>query len=431
MLPLGLLWLVADAADVALGRQVAFMGTLQVLFLAMLGWRIYRVLLFPLLYLWLMVPAADVLVPSLQIFATEMTVAALNLLALPTTHEGILITAAGKTYSIVEECASLDFILGALAFSLVYAYLFYRSWARRAVFVAAAVAAAMLANIVRTTSIIFLTHVTDGAIDLAEDHQLYGWLIFLATILALMAVGFPFREERALPAGAARASDGRRRQASRSGSLLATAVLAVMTAGLAPAYAALATDHSRPPDGLALCAPSPQGAWSLAPDEAQWQGVAPSADLRLSQGYAHGGEAAGAQVFLAYYWRQRPGVELISWQNRLAGKPGWLLLESRPQRAEIEGRALEVNEALLRSKQERRLVWHWYWVDGRFTGSRLTAKLLQAKVALLGGEPRAAFVALWTEEAGDAAAARRLLQSLAARALRVSTALRAAGPEAC
>ena len=49
LLPCGLLWLASEAADVSVGRQLALVGTLQVLLLTTLGWRIYKALLFPFL----------------------------------------------------------------------------------------------------------------------------------------------------------------------------------------------------------------------------------------------------------------------------------------------------------------------------------------------------------------------------------------------
>lgn len=433
LLPLGLLWLLSDAAELALGRQLALVGTLQAVVLAILGWRIYRALLFPLLYLWLMVPAADVLLPSLQTLATESTVASLNLLGLPTTHQGVLITAAGKTYAIVEECTALDLLLGALAFSLVYAYVFYRRMVRRIAFVALALAAALVANVVRTTSIIFLTNASEGRLDLAEDHQLYGWAIFLATLLVLMLGGLPFREDLQ---NTTSGSETDRATATTRGdrhSLTATAMAVVLLASLAPIYAHATGDLPAVSEDLALCAPAPQGDWRFSPEKAVWQGFAPTADLRVSQSYARGvGDAAQAMAFVAYYWRQRPGAELISWQNRIADNDDWLVLSSRQRTVELEGQAIAVTEARLRAEEgEQRLVWHWYWVDDRYTSSQSRAKLAQAKATLLGGEQRAAFVALSTPFAGDIDEARARLQSLTATGLSLSSALRRAGAHTC
>lgn len=47
----GVIGLVSIAADVRLGQQLAAVGTLQALILTTLGWRIFKALLFPILFL--------------------------------------------------------------------------------------------------------------------------------------------------------------------------------------------------------------------------------------------------------------------------------------------------------------------------------------------------------------------------------------------
>ena len=46
----GAVWLVADTVDVLIGRQFALIGMAEGLIFALLGWRVFRALLFPLLY---------------------------------------------------------------------------------------------------------------------------------------------------------------------------------------------------------------------------------------------------------------------------------------------------------------------------------------------------------------------------------------------
>jgi EpsI family protein len=60
--------------------------------------------------------------------------------------------------------------------------------------------------------------------------------------------------------------------------------------------------------------------------------------------------------------------------------------------------------------QGTRLIWHWYWVDGRFTARGATAKLLQLAAELTGTQRAAALVALETVD--DRAAAARLADLL-------------------
>jgi EpsI family protein len=77
---------------------------------------------------------------------------------------------------------------------------------------------------------------------------------------------------------------------------------------------------------------------------------------------------------------------------------------------------------------QRRLVMAWYWVGGRFTADPLTAKLLQAKAALLGGPAAAAVVVVSTPYRSDASAARAILVEAVAALPLDGLLMRAGGP---
>ena len=59
--------------------------------------------------------------------------------------------------------------------------------------------------------------------------------------------------------------------------------------------------------------------------------------------------------------------------------------------------------------RSRRVVWHWYWIDGRYTISELLAKLLQLKAEFLMGERRAAAIAVSAEVTVDPRDTRAML----------------------
>ncbi|MDH3715598.1 MAG: exosortase/archaeosortase family protein, partial [Gammaproteobacteria bacterium] len=169
-LPCGLVWLTSHVAQIDIGVQFAAVGMLQIPLLTLLGRNIYRVLLFPCMFLWLLVPFGDSLIRPLMELTSLMTVAGLTLLGLGAYAEGTVLIAEGVRYLIVEECAALDFIIGNLVISLVYANLMYTGATKRWLYSLAAVPVAILANAFRTTSIVLVTHASDGQIGLAYDH---------------------------------------------------------------------------------------------------------------------------------------------------------------------------------------------------------------------------------------------------------------------
>lgn len=406
--PCAALWLLGETAQVATAQQLAAVGMLEVVFLTVLGWRICRRLLLPLALLWLMVPLGeDVLLPLLIRLTTTLTVAGLRLAGMPTVVDGNLLVAGGVPYNIIRECAGLDFLLGNLLVSLAFANLVYHGFRRRLLYVLASVPVAILANNLRTISVVLISA---GGIDLATNHVTYGWFLFTVMMLAQMAIGLRFRD-----APAAQATDTPDTLASPSvagrSRLLAATAGVIVVAGLAPAWAHHALAGDEGPVAVRLCLPpGVEPVPDAAGDDSAWLPRFPAADAQL-RGRLAGG-AGPVDLFVAYYWRQGPGRELIAWGNRFDDGRRWYFLASGGDTAVVAGTARAVAaERLIGPGGQQRLVWYWYWVGGRFTANPVAAKLLGAWAVLTGGEQRAAVIALSARESGTPGVDHAVLQA--------------------
>jgi exosortase A len=404
----GLIGVVSSAADVLLGQQLAVIGTLQTLLLTTLGWRIFKKLLFPFLFLWMLVPVGDFLIPSLINFVTILTVFGVKLAGVPVEADGNLIKAAANYYSVVEECAALDFLIGALMISLVFGALMYRGTTRRAFLVFAALIIAIVANVFRTTTVIVITHFTEGEIDLASGHQTYGWSVFLIATIVLMWIGFRYRDRD--DSGDDSAQEQTQKSA-RSGFARARAALAavIFVAGLAPAYMALAVPAGEISRSIKLCFPAKIGHWRQS-DASNWRPVVPGAGGYFHRSYSH--EGMIVDLYIAYFNNQRQGAELIGGANKVADGKFWSRLSQGREEIRFNGDTVGAAATRLGNRTSRRLVWHWYWVDQKFTGSRIRAKLLQAKARLLGGDRKAALIAVSAVERVSQLSAREAMLRL-------------------
>ena len=95
-----------------------------------------------------------------------------------------------------------------------------------------------------------------------------------------------------------------------------------------------------------------------------------------------------------------------------------------PNRAILVGDApVTVNVTDLTRGSKRRVIWWWYWVDGRYTDNRLWAKLLQAKSMLLWGERRSAVIAVSAEVTTDRQAAEATIADFLSQAETLKSAL--------
>jgi len=118
-------------------------------------------------------------------------------------------------------------------------------------------------------------------------------------------------------------------------------------------------------------------------------------------------------VAFEYYGRNREAHSLIASVNQLWDPGIWHQVESHTVKARLGDKDVQLREAVVVSSGEKRIVWSSYWMDGRFTTSRITIKFLQLKTALTGDEA-SALVALSTRIDGPVDAARaRLKEALA------------------
>jgi exosortase A len=202
-LPLGAAWLVAERLGIMEGRQLVAMTLAEVLFLAVLGCRMFRALAAPLLYLYFLVPFGAFVTPMLQNFTTGFIYAGLDFLQIPYAADGYLIQIPEGRFYVAEACAGLRFLIASTAFGTLYACLIYRSFTRRALFMVASIIIPIIANGLRALGIVVLGHLLGSAQAAAADHILYGWLFFSIVILLLILAGLPFRQDSLTPAVAA------------------------------------------------------------------------------------------------------------------------------------------------------------------------------------------------------------------------------------
>lgn len=199
-LPVAAVWFLSERLGIMEGRQLAAIVALELMVLAALGWRLFRALRAPLLFLVFLVPFGAFITPALQQFTAGFIVRGLNLLGVANYATDYTIEISAGVFYVAEACAGLRFLIAAVAFGVFYALLNYRSPGRRLLFVAASVVVPVFANGVRALGIVVLGAILGSANAAAADHIIYGWVFFSLVMLLLVAGGMPFREDPPDPA---------------------------------------------------------------------------------------------------------------------------------------------------------------------------------------------------------------------------------------
>ncbi len=249
-IPVAAVWLLAERLGIMEGRQLAALSFAELLFLAVLGRRLWWAASGPLLYLYFLVPFGEFLTPKLQDITTWFIRWGTDVLGIPAYIDGYVIEIPQGTFFVAEACAGLRFLIASIAFGCLYALMMYRSPVRRGVFILASMIVPIVANGFRGLGIVSLGYLLGSAQAAATDHILYGWIFFSLVILMLIALGLPFRED-GMPASPLQPGPVPRRVRMGSAYACVSAIVALgalsplATAGLAMAGTEVASVPSR------------------------------------------------------------------------------------------------------------------------------------------------------------------------------------------
>ena len=385
----GTLWLVGEAAAVALFRHVGLVMMLQGAVVTLLGPRVARGLSFPLASMFFMVPFGDFMEPWLQLVTVALTMPILHALGVPASVDGVLITIPNGYFEVAEACSGAKFVIAMIAYGALVANVCYVAWDRRAAFMALALVVPVLANGVRAAGTIYAAYLTSVAAATGFDHIVYGWVFFALTMAGVLAIGWRWfdRDPDAPWFDVARVQAMPMRVADRS--IAAGAVL-----GIAVAFAGwgwvIDSRSDRLPDRIAL--PDVPGWQRIAITGEPWVPNYPGADHFLIGRY---GDARGRSVdmAIAVYAAQGEGHELVGFgQGPIRENDRWVRIADTPP---IAGGAMLRMAAPGPVERE---VATWYRIGSVTTGSEDRVKLETLKARLLGGPQRAVAVLLSAEK---------------------------------
>ncbi|WP_077147693.1 EpsI domain-containing exosortase [Sphingopyxis sp. KK2] len=376
----GIVWLVGEAAGVGLFRQLGLVLMLQGAVAATLGERLVRGLLFPLAYALLLVPFGEELVPLLQTLTAHISIVLLHLAGLGAHMEGVFITTRAGFFEVAEECSGVSFLIAMLAYSTFAAHLCFKSWTRRIVFVAGALATTILANALRAWGTMVAADIWGIEAAGGIDHIFYGWIFFGVVIALVMLVARRWFDRPAGDAAVDVAALGGTPRFAGAAKAVLPAALAIPLVFVG--WAALVGARAAPlPTKMEIAVPA---GWTETIGDGIFWG--PRFDGADQLWLRHFVDAKGRRVAVALggYERQAEGREIVAFgQGAVDPDSQWAWSAGLPA---IEGGK---TERLLHPGPVLRDVATFYVVDGAVTGSPRAAKLAGLKARLLGGDPRA------------------------------------------
>jgi exosortase A len=368
-----LVWVLGAFAGFSLLRQAGAVALLPSTALLLLGPRAVAIQLFPLAYLAFLVPFGDELVPHLQMITADITIALVRLSAIPATIDGVFINTPAGLFEVAEACSGVKFLIAMFALGVLVSNLCFKSWRRRATFMALCLAVPILANGLRAFGIVWAAQHVGAERAAGVDHLIYGWVFFALVMAAVLAIAWRFFD---------RGLDEPTFNLARvdSSPLLMRLERASLSplAALAGLILALAVAQGWARGAEALEAPVPQQVflpevpgWQRVDyrPEVPWEPRASGAEHRLLGSYADP-QGRKVDVFVAVYAAQREGKEAGGFgEGALRPDSGWSWQGAGPALPPAR------SEWLRGEGRVERLAYTWYRSGELTTGSNARLKL--------------------------------------------------------
>jgi exosortase len=172
-------------------QRASFVFLLAGLIVYFLGWRWFRALLFPWVFLFFMIPIPAIVFNQiafpLQFLAARLASSLLSLLGIPVLREGNIIQLPTTSLEVAEACSGIRSLMSLGALAVIYGYLLDNNNWRRVLLAISAIPIAVAANGLRVMGTGVLGYYWDP--DKAEGffHTFSGWVIFVISLILLFA----------------------------------------------------------------------------------------------------------------------------------------------------------------------------------------------------------------------------------------------------
>jgi exosortase D (VPLPA-CTERM-specific) len=406
--------------------RVSLLILLAGLIILFRGWKFFRAVLFPWAFLFLMIPIPALIMQHvtfpLQLLATRLATAMLDLINVPVLREGNQIILAAMPLDVAEACSGIRSLLTLVTLSIIYGYLLEsRIWVR-VVLAFSAVPIAVAANSFRIFGTGLIVQYWDPNKAEGFYHTFSGWLIFVAALIMFFAVhrlisllwpatqknnsiappdpsNWPARPSPEIPV---------------QNGALRFGIVAILLLTMAAMLQAHPRNEYFPSRAPLNSLPSQIDGWTATDDplDKQTLDILGPGEF-LVRDYRDASQLQPwINLYIAYFPSQRAGDTPHSPSHCLPGG-GWI-----PTSREVvsltnpNGTSFPVNRFVVSNSGDRQLVLYWFQAHGRAVASEYAAKYYLISDSIRMNRSDGALVRLMTPmldgESADAAQARMM-----------------------
>jgi exosortase D (VPLPA-CTERM-specific) len=391
---------------------VSFVVVLAGLLCLLGGWKLVRLMGFPLVLLVLMIPLPTFIIRQLtlplQLVSSRLATGILNLLGIVALRQGNVIDLGVRQLQVVAACSGLRYILALLALGTIYCYFYQRRPWKAAILIISIIPAAIVANALRVAAMGIFPAIQQGF-----WHGFSGWLIFVFcfAFLALLSWVLNYLQPAIQEPAAKEPLKEEKKPVERVrpfySPYLISALVLVMLAG------PLANGFIDVPD-----VPLKQSFDNFPVQMGPWQGHSVYIDPIMVKATAASSyvnmdfvspKSGPVSLWIAYYENQKAGGSVHSPFSCLTGS-GWVVVESGIKDV---APGLPVRYMVMDQGGARYVVYYWFLQRGRWLTSEYLNKFYLSYDGLLSRRADGALIRLITPAGSDVKSAQDRLNAFA------------------
>jgi len=381
--------------------RLSLVATLAALVSVIAGWKIFRLLSFPLAYLLLMVPPPYVIVKKvsyyLKMFDAVVATEVLQLIGVPVYRDFYYLHLPNITLEIADVCSGIASLFAMVAFGIIYIYFLPVRSGAKVGLMASVVIFPLAANLIRIILVAASVYYYGPIMLEAFFHQFTGTFTFLLSVVMLLVVGEWLR--RCYPAArqvnqVATPRDEQTKFADKVLSVPVLLAVAVLSGGVYVSHAITRPDLRGFQGELEI----PKGLGQFTRVSINW--VDPYTDQNAEKSLSWVYQSAGSppiETFIGYRHSQFGMDRLRS--PKLVFPEGWEY--AAMNRIELKGAEAgsKIDAVWLLTKKNnlRRLVVFWYQLPGEALSNELYFRWEIVRRWLIHGRTDAAVVRLATD----------------------------------
>jgi EpsI family protein len=282
----------------------------------------------------------------------------------------------------VEACSGVRYLISSVTLGCLYAYLTYKSWRRRGLFVVFSIVVPILANGLRAYLIVMIGHLSSMQLAVGFDHLIYGWIFFGLVMFFMFWIGSFWRQAADVPLTKKVPHHADPLQSVGTIDVVGVLLCAIVCFAIWPVYANYSSKQETATAPIELN--SLHFKWAEIPPFSQWKPDYAQPRAELDKYFQRDWYRVGVSV--RYYKNQTPESKLVSSINQLLNQDenNWRLLRSEVRDEKINETTLRVIEHQLQNHSGQHiLVWQFYLIDDTACVNPYFGKFLQAKAKLL------------------------------------------------